>query len=168
MEALFFSVGGSLYLAPLVSLAEVLMPATLRRVPGAPAFLLGLLNLRGAALPVVDLRERLGLAPRTGFEHGNRILRVVVDGHDLGVVVDSVERIAMLDAALRHDQVLAAGERPDCHGPMWQIDGALVQELQLDAVLDADALAAFGWAQPGRQTDFDRLLEPTAAGSGTP
>jgi chemotaxis signal transduction protein len=168
MEALCFSVGGSAYLAPLVSLAEVLMPAALRPVPAAPPFVLGLLHLRGRTLTVIDLRERLGLAPREGFAHANRILRVGAGGQDLGVVVDAVLRIAVLEPSQRRDGTPGVGIRQGWDGPLWELDGALVQELRLEQLLDGAALSALGSEPAHGQTDFNRLLDPSGGGSDAP
>jgi purine-binding chemotaxis protein CheW len=170
MEALVFSAGGSAYLAPLAGLAEVLMPATLRPVPAAPAYLLGLLHLRGAVLPVIDLGERLGLPPRSGFARGNRILRVRLDGQgadgaDLGIAVDAVLRIAVLDTGARRDATLGAGAARHGRGPLWQLDGELIQELVLQRLLGADELAALGLTPRAGQADFDGLLEQPAGGA---
>lgn len=167
MEALFFSAGGNVYLAPLASLAEVLMPAALRPLPAAPGFLLGILHLRGAAVPVVDLRERLGLPPRSGFERGNRILRVAVAGRDLGLVVDEVLRIEVLDPAARREATLGIGGGRRGQGPLWQVDGELIQEMRLDRLLDAAELELLGLAPSDGRSDPDRLLRQTPADAET-
>jgi purine-binding chemotaxis protein CheW len=163
MEALFFSTCGSTFAAPLASLEEVLMPATLRPLPATPPWLLGLLNLRGAGLPVIDLRAHLGLPPRTGFERMNRILRVTVQGHDLGIVVDAVLRIAVLDEAARREPPRAGRDQ----GPLWQVDDELIQELRLDHVLDSDGLAALGWSHGGPRSDGNGLPGQAAGADGS-
>jgi len=61
-------------------------------VPEAPAFVEGVIKLRGAILPVIDLRSRLGLGKQ---EHG-RSTRIIIAGaeeHIIGVIVDSVEEV---------------------------------------------------------------------------
>jgi chemotaxis signal transduction protein len=173
MEALVFNAGGSAYLAPLAGLTEVLMPATLRPVPAAPPFLLGLLNRRGIALPVIDLGARLGLPPRAGFVRGNRILRVRLDaqgadggdGADLGIAVDAVLGIVVLDAAARREATPGAGAGRHGRGPLWQLDGELIQELALQRLLGADELAALGLTPRAGQADFNGLLEQPAGGA---
>jgi purine-binding chemotaxis protein CheW len=167
MEVLLFRVGDSPYLAPLASVSEVLMPATLRPVPGAPPLLLGLLNLRGTAMPVIDLRERLGLSPREGFSRGSRILRVATHhegsaGADVGIAVDAVLRIAVLEATARQASTLGVGDGHRGRGPLWLVDGELIQEIRLQQLLDAQALCVLGWTADAAQTDFNRLLEQPA------
>ena len=61
-------------------------------VPEAPAFVEGVIKLRGEVIPVVDLKKRLGLAKKER-EKSARIIIVKVDDHILGVIVDSVEEV---------------------------------------------------------------------------
>jgi purine-binding chemotaxis protein CheW len=65
------------------------------RLPGSPVWVLGLLNLRGAVLTVVDLATRLGL--RAG--DAASIVVLEVEGRTLGVRVDRVFAVANADAA---------------------------------------------------------------------
>jgi purine-binding chemotaxis protein CheW len=160
VEVLFFSVGGTTYLARLASLAEVLMPASLRPVPAGPAFVRGLLNLRGHALPVIDLRERLRLLVPDTFVHGNRILRVPTPSGEFGVIVEAVLRIDVLDEAMRRAEGAGNRSTGGFAGPLWAIDGELLQELMLERLLGADEMLLLGWEpMPGR-TEVNRLLEP--------
>ena len=64
-DLLVFRLAGEQYALPVPDVAEVVPRASLTRLPGAPDGILGMLRLRGALLPVVDLRTRLGLPPVT-------------------------------------------------------------------------------------------------------
>lgn len=140
-EAILFEVAGTAYLTPLAQLDEVLMPVELQPVAGAPSFLCGAMTLRGETLPVIRLAERLGADAAAPWRRGNRILKVSVADHAFGVIVDAVGRIQTLDEAVVQAPVLAEhGEQPFL-GPMWRIEGQLIQEIRLDALLDQEALA---------------------------
>jgi len=71
-------------------IAEILMvPSTITRVPGARKWMIGLANIRGRLLPVIDLKAFLG----TGVCAGGRSSRVLVtntDEYKVGIVVDEV------------------------------------------------------------------------------
>ncbi|TGD95135.1 chemotaxis protein CheW [Methylobacterium nonmethylotrophicum] len=72
-------------------------PDALARVPRAPDFVAGMLTGRGGALPVLDLRRRLGLPP--GEADGRRRLVVVeVEGTRAGLLVDGAARLLRLEA----------------------------------------------------------------------
>ncbi len=77
-------------------------------VPEAPAFVVGLIKLRGEVIPVMDLRKRLGLSTKER-EKSTRIIIVKVGDHNLGVIVDSVEEvIGISEQNIDHpDSVLA-------------------------------------------------------------
>jgi purine-binding chemotaxis protein CheW len=68
------------------------VPETLIRVPKALDFVEGLVNLRGAVLPVVDLRTRLGL-DRSARDEQQRIIVLIVNGVRTGFIVDSVTEV---------------------------------------------------------------------------
>ncbi|HVG47525.1 MAG TPA: chemotaxis protein CheW, partial [Rubellimicrobium sp.] len=94
-----FTLADADYGLPVATVEEVArMPETLSRLPHAPRFVEGLINLRGQALPVIDLRRRLDLPPRprTGRE---RILVIAIDGARTGFLVDTVKEIARLPAS---------------------------------------------------------------------
>ena len=68
------------------------------RIPQAPSYVLGVLNLRGAIVPVLDLRLRFGLA-REEYTATTVTVIVTVAGRNFGVVVDAVSDVVDVDAA---------------------------------------------------------------------
>ena len=66
------------------------------RIPQSPPYLLGVLNLRGAIVPVLDLRLRFGVQ-REAYTDTTVTVIVAVDGRNFGIVVDAVSDV--LDAA---------------------------------------------------------------------
>jgi purine-binding chemotaxis protein CheW len=78
---------------PILSVREILEPSEITRVPMAPSWLLGLANLRGQVLPVIDLSARLGIQRQ---EPAPRPVLIVVDivmrqgTFQRGLIIDSV------------------------------------------------------------------------------
>lgn len=68
------------------------------RIPQAPSYVLGVLNLRGAIVPVLDLRLRFGLV-REEYTATTVTVIVTVAGRNFGVVVDAVSDVVDVDAA---------------------------------------------------------------------
>jgi purine-binding chemotaxis protein CheW len=64
-------------------------------VPCAPNYVIGVTNLRGEVIPVVDLRKRIGLNGRKENQE-NTIMIIVQDKHPIGVIVDSVIEVLTL------------------------------------------------------------------------
>ncbi len=79
----------------MTAVREIVPVGVLTRLPGAPAWVLGLLNLRGAVLTVIDLADRLGLAAREGAS----VIVVEAGSRALGVRVDAVESVALAEEA---------------------------------------------------------------------
>ena len=81
------------YGVPIASVQEIVrVPEELTHVPKAPPFVEGVINLRGAVLPVIDLRRRLGLATVARTDH-QRIMVFLLAGIRTGFIVDSVAEV---------------------------------------------------------------------------
>lgn len=78
---------------PISSVQEIVrVPEQLTHVPKAPPFVEGVINLRGAVLPVIDLRRRLGLAAIERTDR-QRVMVFLIDGVRTGFIVDSVAEV---------------------------------------------------------------------------
>ena len=74
---------------------EVLRITEIAPVPGAPSYVLGIINLRGSVVTVVDTRSRFGLMPKESDDL-SRIIIVEVNGNVIGMLVDSVAEVVYL------------------------------------------------------------------------
>lgn len=106
---LILRIGAEEYGLPLAFVEEVVrLPERLTRVPKAPAFIEGVLNLRGRVTPVIDQRSRFG-ADFAGAAARPRVVVTTVDGRQAGFIVDSVTEILSLsEAQLEETPALAA------------------------------------------------------------
>ena len=78
---------------PIDSVQEIVrVPEELTHVPMAPPFVEGVINLRGAVLPVIDLRRRLGL-PSVARSDRQRVMVFLIEGIRTGFIVDSVAEV---------------------------------------------------------------------------
>jgi purine-binding chemotaxis protein CheW len=77
-----------------VKTIERMQPMT--RVPKTPAFIKGVINLRGIVVPVVDLRGRFGL-PESEHTENTRIIIVSIDELEVGLTVDSASDVIDID-----------------------------------------------------------------------
>jgi len=81
------------YGVPIESVQEIVrVPEELTHVPKAPSFVEGVINLRGAVLPVIDLRRRLGLASVERSD-SQRVMVFLIRGARTGFIVDSVAEV---------------------------------------------------------------------------
>jgi purine-binding chemotaxis protein CheW len=96
------TLGGELFAMDLGHVSEVFEVDSITPVPGAPSTLIGVANLRGAVIPLADLRPTLGLS---ATESSLKYAVVVRHGsHQIGILVDSVPEIR----TVRQDEFLAA------------------------------------------------------------
>ncbi|HEY0962141.1 MAG TPA: chemotaxis protein CheW [Pseudomonadales bacterium] len=87
---LVFRLGNDEFGLPIDTVVEVMqVPAQVTRVPKAPKFLEGVVNLRGEVLPVVDQRRRFDM-PKLDSLEGRRIVVIQTERHRAGLIVDSV------------------------------------------------------------------------------
>ena len=95
---LVFRLGGDEFGLPVEAVDEVASaPVQITRVPKAPKFLEGVINLRGAIIPVVDQRRRFDM-PRLEKLDGRRLIVLRTERHRAGLIVDSVSEVLRTSA----------------------------------------------------------------------
>ena len=87
-----FRVGDQLYGLNILRIREIVRPQKLRPVPKAPTFIEGVINLRGAVIPVVDLRRRFDL-PIPANDRKTRIMICALSGRIVGLQVDEMVEV---------------------------------------------------------------------------
>ncbi|MFT3856426.1 MAG: chemotaxis protein CheW [Aquabacterium sp.] len=98
-QVVIFRLGAEEFGVPIMSVQEIVrVPETLTRVPKTPAFVEGVINLRGTVLPVIDQRARLGM-PTTARHDGQRIMVYLLGGMRTGFIVDSVAEVLRIPRA---------------------------------------------------------------------
>lgn len=90
-----FRLAGETYGVNVMQVQEVLRHTEIAPVPGAPSYVLGIINLRGNVVTVIDTRHRFGLD--TGdITDNTRIVIIEADKHVVGILVDSVAEVVYL------------------------------------------------------------------------
>lgn len=103
---LIFQLGEEKYGLPIASVEEVIrLPDDITRVPGAPSYVLGVVNLRGKAIPLIDQRKRFEAAGVAQLAKGRAII-VTLGSLQAGFVVDSVSDVKAVSSS-------AVSEAPD-------------------------------------------------------
>lgn len=157
-QYLTFTLNKRTYAIPLAEVAEITNNLELNHMPHMPKGVEGLLNLRGAVLPVINLRTRMGLPPMETKAFEN-ILILEMDGHRTGILVDQVESVitATQDLIIPASPLLAGPEGG------WS-SGFVLQQQRVVVVLDTRRLTALGTARvqavlSGKQDLAHRLDE---------
>lgn len=98
-RVLRFRLGDQPFAADILHVREIRSFERPTRVAGASAELQGLIDLRGTAVPVIDLCQRLGLPARRGRDEGGAVIVIDLQGRLTGIVVDAVDDVQELPPA---------------------------------------------------------------------
>ena len=144
-QYLTFLLGGEMFAIGILNIKEIIEYGSLTEVPMMPEFIRGVINLRGAVVPVVDLSARFG-RKRTDITRRTCIviIEVETDGekHDVGVVVDSVSEVLEIPAGeIEPAPSFGAKIRADFIAGMGKVNGKFVIILSVNNVLSLDDLA---------------------------
>jgi purine-binding chemotaxis protein CheW len=137
-----FVLGQSLFGVPASQVQEVVRVGELTPVHHAPPYVVGIRNLRGRIVTVIDLAVRLSLGT-IGSSHDNRILIVESLNEPIGLLVDSVADTELVteNEVLPPPPNINGVQSQNLSGVCRQGD-RLVALLDLDAVLDLESRAA--------------------------
>lgn len=93
-----FRLDNETYGINVMQVQEVLRVTEIAPVPGSPNYVLGIINLRGNVVTVIDTRQRFGLVPRD-MDDSTRIVIIEVNKQVVGILVDSVAEVVDLRAS---------------------------------------------------------------------
>jgi purine-binding chemotaxis protein CheW len=137
-QLVVFQLGAELYGVEIARVHEIIRLQSVTRVPRSPAFVEGVINLRGKVIPVIDLRRRFGL-PSADHTRASRIVVVEIGDQVVGIVVDGVSEVLRVKTATVEppSPVVAGIDSEYLHG-IAKLPDRLVILLDLDRVLGRD------------------------------
>ena len=143
-QVLTFHIAGDTYAIDILRVREIVECQTVTRVPSAPVWIRGVVNLRGNVVPVLDLAVKLGL-PTTTAGRRTCIVLVEVELHGeetvLGILADAVDQVVDLSPAdVAPPPPFGARVHPDYLLGMAKLDSRLALLLDIDRVLTTDEL----------------------------
>lgn len=145
-QYLTFVCAGEEYGVDILRVQEIKGWGGVTRVPYTPDYLLGVMNLRGVIVPVIDLRTRFALAPRRP-DSATVVIVVRVHGargeKTVGIVVDAVSEVygvAEEDVKAAPELVSAADEA--CVRGLTHVDGKTIMLLDIDKLVNSCIEAA--------------------------
>lgn len=97
IQLVTFSIGDEEFGVDILKVQEIIRMLDITRVPRAPQFVEGVINLRGKVIPIIDLRRRFGLATRK-HDKDTRIIVIEINKMVVGFVVDSVSEVLRIPA----------------------------------------------------------------------
>ena len=137
IQLVTFTLGGEEFGLDVFQVHEILRWQEPTPVPRAPAFVEGVLDVRGTVVPVVDLRKRFEL-PRVEYDDDTRIVLVDFQGERLGLVVDAVTEVLRApETAVSPPPAFFKGLSAEFLRGIVRLEGRLVVLLDLEKVLSS-------------------------------
>ena len=135
MQLVVFELGDESYGVDISRVQDINRMQEITEIPHAPESVVGVINLRGRVIPVIDLRKRFGL-PEAVHTKDTRIVVVHLEGNLIGVIVDAVSQVLRIPADIVEppSPVLAGVDSKYLRG-IAKLDDKLVILLDLDYVL---------------------------------
>lgn len=125
------------YAIPLDQVSRIIRCEDITQVPRAPRFVLGVINLQGEVVPVVNLRERFGLS-EVEQSVRRRIIVANIAEKRYGIVVDGVREIVEIEEdQIEHEVTSVFGDKADYTSGIAKMDNRLLIILDLVSVLNA-------------------------------
>ncbi len=150
-QYLTFMLSGETYAIGILCIKEIIQYEQMTEVPRMPAFIRGVINLRGAVVPVIDLNARLGKPPtQVGRRNCIIIIEVVIEEetHSVGVMVDAVNAVLEIpDSEIESAPTFGTNIHAEFIAGMGKINGKFVIILNIQQVLsmaDMGVLAEAG------------------------
>ena len=144
-QYLTFTLCGEMFAVAILNVKEIIEYGAVTEIPMMPPFIRGVINLRGAVVPVIDLASRFG---NKASQVARRTCIVIVEliendqKHDLGVMVDAVSEVLEIAAAdIEPPPSFGAKIRTDFISGMGKVGGKFVIILDVARVLSVEEIA---------------------------
>ena len=149
-QYLTFTLGGEMFSIGILCIKEIIWYANLTEVPMMPACIRGVINLRGAVVPVMDLSSRFGKPP-TPVTKSTCIIIIEVEtqnegeSQSMGVVVDAVQAVLEIPSSeIEPPPTFGAKIRSDFIEGIGKVNGKFVILLNVNRVLSNEEIGAMG------------------------
>jgi len=166
LQLVGFRLGGEEYGLEILRVQEIIRMQNMTRVPNAPSFIEGVINLRGRVIPVVGLRKRFGLEIREK-DKDTRIIVMEVKSEVLGFEVDSVSEVLRIPAeTVEPPPRLSKGKNEYISG-VAKLQNRLLLFLDVSRLMsDTELLATQAVASDSASLPVSATVEKAASESG--
>lgn len=124
------------YGVPITRVQEIITMVKPTKLPQAPGFVEGIINLRGKIIPIIDLKKRFQMGS-SDFTNETRSVVVEVEGQTVGIIVDEVSEVLRIsEDSIEPAPAIVGGIAADYLTGVGKIDGRLLVLLDMDRILD--------------------------------
>jgi len=135
LQLVSFNVGNEEFGVDILCVQEINRMLQITKVPNAPEFVDGVINLRGKVIPVIDLRQKLGM-PRKEHDKNTRIIVVEVNNKTVGFIVDAVREVLRIPSDITEaPPEIAAGINSEFIKSVGKLEDRLLILIDLEKIL---------------------------------
>lgn len=135
LQLVTFTISSEEFGLDILQVQEIIRTMEITKVPRAPDSVEGVINLRGKVIPIVDLRKRFGMEPRSHDSH-TRIMVVEIHAMIVGFVVDSVSEVLRIQSnTVEPPPLIVSGVDSEYINGVGKLDGRLLLLIDLDRLL---------------------------------
>jgi len=144
LQLVSFNIGSEEFGVDILKVQEINRMVEITKVPQAPHYVEGVINLRGKVIPIIDLRKRFSLELKEQ-DKNTRIVVVDIGGNIMGMIVDSVSEVLRLPAnTIEPPPDLVTGINSEYINGVAKLEDRLLIFLDLSKVVDVEAMATVG------------------------
>lgn len=138
LQLVSFTIGREEFGVDIVNVQEIIRMISVTKIPGSPAFLEGVMNLRGRVIPVVNLRIKMNLE-KTEFDRDTRVIVVDLKGRTTGFIVDAVNEVLRIPESITEKAGdITSGIDQEYITSIAKLEDRLLILLDLEKVLQYD------------------------------
>lgn len=141
---LSFKVGEELFAASVEKVLEILEVTKITKVPKSPAYMRGVINLRGSVLPVIDTRQKFGMPPMAETVNACiMVLNIEMEGDTLmlGALVDAVQEVLEIEQGqIKPAPSIGSKYKSEFIEGMAKVQEHFIMILNMDKVFSSDEL----------------------------
>ena len=138
IQLVTFSIGEEEFGVDILKVQEIIRTMEITKVPKAPEFVEGVINLRGNVIPIIDLRKRFGLETRIHDKH-TRIIVIEINKMVVGFVVDSVSEVLRIPSnTVEPPPPVVSGLESEYISGVGKLENRLLILLDLDRLLSGE------------------------------
>ena len=138
LQLVSFKIGNEEFGINILIVQEIIKTVQITKVPNAPVFVEGIINLRGRVIPVIDLRTRLNLEKKPQ-DKDTRIIVMEINTKTVGFIVDEVNEVLRIPKSITEPPPsMVTGINSEFITAVGKLEDRLITLIDLEKVLSAD------------------------------
>ncbi|MGA7721736.1 MAG: chemotaxis protein CheW [Ignavibacteriaceae bacterium] len=138
LQLVSFKIGNEEFGINILMVQEIIKTVQITKIPNAPVFVEGIINLRGKVIPVIDLRVKLNLEKKNQ-DKDTRIIVLEINSKTIGFIVDEVNEVLRIPKSITEPPPeMVTGLNSEFITAVGKLDDRLITLIDLEKVLSVD------------------------------